>query len=106
VGETDRFQATCAGGATSPDRVYRLTIRRRSTVRISSEQAEWDGAIYLRSDCTDAATELGCNDDAGDNRHSMIETELDPGTYYVFMDGFSSGSEGTYTLDVEVTPAP
>lgn len=104
--DTDRFQATCAGGATSPDRVYRLTLRRRSTVRISSEQTEWDGAIYIRSDCTDATTELGCNDDAGDNRHSMIETELEPGTYYVFMDGFSSGSSGEFTLDVEVTASP
>lgn len=104
--ETDHFQATCAGGATSPDRVYRLVLRRRSTVRISSEQTEWDGAIYIRSDCTDATTELGCNDDAGDNRHSMIETELEAGTYYVFMDGFSSGSSGAYTLDVEVTASP
>lgn len=87
----------------SPDRVYRLVLRRRSTVRISSEQTEWDGAIYLRSDCTDATTELGCNDDAGDNRHSMIETELEAGTYYLFMDGFSTSSSGDFTLDVEVT---
>jgi hypothetical protein len=101
--ETDHFQATCAGGAMSPDRVYRLVLRRRSTVRISSEQTEWDGAIYLRSDCTDATTELGCNDDAGDNRHSMIETELEAGTYYLFMDGFSTSSSGDFTLDVEVT---
>jgi hypothetical protein len=105
AGESNGFTATCAGGAASPDRVYRLVIRRRSTVRISSEQTEWDGAIYIRSDCTDATTELGCNDDAGDNRHSMIETELEPGTYYVFMDGFASGNAGEYTLDVEVTPS-
>lgn len=106
TGATDRFQATCAGGAASPDLVYRLVIRRTSTVRISSEQEEWDGAIYIRSDCADATTERGCNDDAGDNRHSMIETELEAGTYYVFMDGFASGNAGEFTLDVEVTAAP
>lgn len=106
TGGTDRFQATCAGGALSPDLVYRLVIRRTSTVRISSEQAEWDGAIYIRSDCVDATTERGCNDDAGDNRHSMIETELEAGTYYVFVDGFASGNAGDFTLDVEVTAAP
>lgn len=102
VGSTDRFQATCAGGAQSPDAIYRLQIRRRSTVRITSEQTDWDGAIYIRSDCTDQTTELGCNDDAGDNRHSMLETELEPGTYFVFMDGFASGNQGAFTIDVDV----
>lgn len=106
TGGTDRFQATCAGGAASADLVYRLVIRRTSTVRISSETTSWDGAIYIRSDCTDPTTERGCNDDAGDNRHSMIETELEAGTYYVFVDGFSSGNAGEFTLDVDVTAAP
>lgn len=99
---TDRFQATCAGGANSPDLIYRLQIRRRSTVRITSEQQDWDGAIYVRGDCTDIATEVACNDDAGDNRHSMLETELEPGTYYVFVDGYSSGNAGEFSLDVDV----
>ena len=104
---TDRFQATCAGGANSPDLIYRLQIRRRSTVRITSEQQDWDGAIYVRGDCTDISTEVACNDDAGDNRHSMLETELDPGTYYVFVDGYSTGSAGEFSLDVDVqTAAP
>lgn len=102
VGSTDRFQATCGGGAASPDQIYRLQIRRRSTVRITSEQTDYDGAIYVRSDCTDQTSELACNDDAGDNRHSMLETELDPGTYYVFMDGFASGNAGAFTIDVDV----
>ncbi len=102
TGSTDRFQATCAGGAMSPDQIYRLQIRRRSTVRITSEQTDWDGAIYVRGDCTDQTSELACNDDAGDNRHSMLETKLEPGTYYVFMDGFASGNQGAFTIDVDV----
>lgn len=106
VGQTDRFQATCGGGAASPDQIYRLQIRRRSTVRITSEQTDWDGTIYVRSDCTDATTELACNDDAGDNRHSMLETELEPGTYYVFMDGFGSGNQGAFTVDVDAQTSP
>lgn len=103
TGSTDRFQATCAGNAQSPDLVYRLQLRRRQRVRISSEQADFDGAIYVRSDCTDAATEVACNDDAGDNRHSMIEVVLDPGTYFVFVDGYASGNQGHFTLDVDLS---
>jgi hypothetical protein len=99
---TDRFQATCAGGANSPDVIYRLVLRRRSAVTITSEQTGWDGAIYVRGDCTDMNTELGCSDDAGDNRHSMLTTELEAGTYYVFVDGYSSGNSGPFTLDVDV----
>ena len=99
---TDRFQATCAGGANSPDMIYRLVIRRRSTVTVTSEQTGWDGAVYIRGDCTDMSTELGCSDDAGDNHHSMLTTELEPGSYFVFVDGFANGNSGPFTLDVDV----
>jgi len=102
-GSTDRFQASCGGSTRSPDLIYRLQVRRRSLVRISSEQTGWDGAIYLRRECLDAATELGCNDDAGDNRHSLVETILEPGTYFVFVDGYAEGNQGPFTLDVDVT---
>lgn len=101
---SDRFQASCAGGARSADLVYRLEIRRRSFVRIASEQTGFDGALYLRRDCLDMSSELGCNDDVGDTRHSMVETTLDRGTYYVFVDGWASGNQGPFTLDVDVQP--
>lgn len=100
---TDRFQATCAGNAQSPDLVYRLQLRRRQRVRISSEQQDFDGAIYVRTDCTDGTTEVACNDDAGDNRHSLVEVVLDPGTYFVFVDGYATGNRGHFTLDVDVS---
>ena len=100
---TDRFQASCGGSAQSPDLIYRLQIRRRSLVRLSSEQTGWDGVVYLRRDCLDQVTELGCNDDAGDNRHSLVETILEPGTYYVFVDGYAEGNQGPFTLDVDIT---
>ncbi|MCX7808804.1 MAG: hypothetical protein N2515_09355, partial [Deltaproteobacteria bacterium] len=101
-GEGDHFQSSCGGQGSSPDKVYKLQIRRRSFVRISSEQQDWDGVLHLRRDCLDPMTELGCNDDAGDSTHSMIETILEPGTYYVFVDGYGSNSAGLFTLDVEV----
>jgi hypothetical protein len=103
TGSTDRFQASCGGQARSPDLIYRLQVRRRSLVRLSSEQTGWDGVVYLRRDCLDAVTELGCNDDAGDNRHSMVETILEPGTYFVFVDGYAEGNQGPFTLDVDIS---
>ncbi len=97
----DEFHASCAGGARSPEALYRLQLRRRQHVRLSLETS-FDGALYIRRDCLDESTELACNDDHMDTRHSLIETTLDRGTYYVFVDGYSSGGQGTYTLNVEL----
>lgn len=102
AGGQDRFHASCAEGTASPDNMYRLRLRRRSTVRISMS-SDYDGALYLRRDCTDSSTEVACNDDTGDNRHAQIETTLDAGTYFVFVDGFRSGNQGSYSLDVQVS---
>jgi hypothetical protein len=108
---SDRFQATCAGNAQSNDLVYRLQLTRRSRVHITSTQ-QFDGAIYIRGDCTDPGTELACNDDSTDNRHSEVDVELDRGDYYVFVDGFSNNNQGSFTMEVEVSrptgnpPAP
>lgn len=101
---SDQFQASCAGGAQSNDIVYRLRVQRRSLVRVNM-QSDYDGALHLRRDCVDPSSELVCNDDHEDNRHSRIEATLDPGTYYVVVDGFRSGNTGGFTIDVE-TSAP
>jgi len=102
AGGQDRFHASCAEGTSSNDVMYRLRLRRRSTVRVSMS-SDYDGALYMRRDCTDPATELVCNDDQGDNRHSQIDTTLDAGTYFVFVDGFRGGNQGSFSLDVQVS---
>ncbi|MGF1466881.1 MAG: hypothetical protein ACFCGT_12180 [Sandaracinaceae bacterium] len=100
----NRFQATCADNAQSNDLVYRLVLPRRQRVTLTSEQ-QYDGAIYIRSSCTDPGTEIACNDDAspGDNRHSTLETTLDRGTYYVFVDGFGDREQGSFELEVSLS---
>ena len=99
---TDRFQATCAGGARSNDMLYRFRVQRRSTVRVRMS-SDYDGALYIRRDCADQASEVICNDDDTDNRHAMVETELDPGNYFLIVDGFSSGNNGTFDINLEMT---
>jgi hypothetical protein len=47
---------------------------------------------------------VDCNDDAGDAEHSRLDLTLDPGTYYVFVDGYGVGGEsGSFTLRAEVS---
>lgn len=102
AGQSDDFQATCAGEAHSGDVLYRLRLTSRSVVRVDMS-SDYDGALHLRRDCTDPTTELACNDDEADNRHSRIQTTLDPGTYFVVVDGFREGNEGSYSLEVDVS---
>jgi hypothetical protein len=103
VGETDNFQATCAGNAASPDRVYQLRLTRRMNVRVHMSTTDFDGAVHIRRDCPDASTEIACNDDFEGQRQSRIDTTLDRGTYFIVVDGFSRDNAGSYSLRVETT---
>ena len=40
-----------------------------------------------------------CNNDADDTHHARVDTTLDPGTYFVQVDGHASGNEGSFTLE-------
>ncbi|MBI5516319.1 MAG: PPC domain-containing protein [Deltaproteobacteria bacterium] len=104
---SDHFQATCGGNARSPENLHRLRITRRSNVRlaVTSNTPGYDPVLYLRQTCTDIATERGCNDDAGDIQHSLVEVTLEPGVYTVFVDGFSNRNSGAYTLEATLSPA-
>lgn len=104
-GQRDLFHATCAYGAASPDAVYRFHLDRPSHVALRV-QGNYDTAVYLRAACDDVDSEVACNDDASDARHSAIEADLPPGDYFAFVDGYASGSAGFYTLTMSTFPAP
>jgi len=106
-GQPNRFEESCGGegrlGA-SGDRVYRIVVTQRSTVTLLLSTPGWDGLLALRRVCLDPtgssgahAAEVQCNNDADDAQHSRITATLDPGTYFVIVDGFRGG-EGGYTL--------
>ncbi|MDP3274859.1 MAG: hypothetical protein Q8Q09_06645 [Deltaproteobacteria bacterium] len=112
-GDTSRAQnhhaASCTYGE-APELVYRLSIPRRMQVTLASEQA-FDGAIYVLHDCAavdgeagplrpaspNNAHEVACNDDDQQNSSSRIVQVLDPGDYYVVVDGADDAS-GTFSL--------
>lgn len=99
---TDRFQATCAGNARSPENLYRLVLARQSRVRLALS-AQYDAALYIRQSCLQQSSERACNDDSTDPQHSLIETTLPAGTYTVFVDGYGANNSGTYTLETQIS---
>jgi hypothetical protein len=89
---------TC-GQADSRELVYELDLSRRQRVTLEVE-AHFDSVLYIRrDDCADPSAEVDCNDDGPDRTHSRLERVLEPGKYFVFVDGYAQES-GTFKMTV------
>jgi hypothetical protein len=109
AGGADKFTTSCGGredAQSAPDRIYRIALATRAHVRLTLSTPTWDGVLAVRSSCLEAAgatsarqVELACNNDSDDVHHARVDTTLDPGTYYVLVDGHASGNEGPYSLE-------
>lgn len=101
AGTADRFHASCARSALSGDRVYQFRVPQRSRVSLRLA-AEYDAALYVRRACAEEVTEVACNDDARDTRHSALDLTLDAGIWYVFVDGYDIDATGPFTLALSI----
>jgi hypothetical protein len=105
TGSTSRGASEHAGSCAaseSKEEVYVLEVAHRQRVTIEVT-ARFDSVLYLRKDdCADADAEVACNDDAQDRSRSAIDRVLDPGRYFVFVDGYGQES-GTFEMTVTAT---
>jgi hypothetical protein len=96
----DLYQGSCAG-TRGGEQVFSLNLVQPANVTFEMVQADYDTAIFLRRICDDAMSQVACNDDGGVGTLSRIQQQLQPGEYFLFVDGFSNRS-GTGTLQVTV----
>jgi hypothetical protein len=71
---------------------------------VTTHGTAFDTVVYVRrAGC--CGQEVACNDDA-DGRHTSVvqAPALDPGTYYIFVDGATPGAAGAFTVDIFATP--
>jgi hypothetical protein len=105
VGSTRHGQHENTGSCSPSDSrelVYELDLPARQRVVIEVE-AHFDSVLYVRKDdCSDSNAEVDCNDDAPDRTRSRVERVLDPGRYFVFVDGYGDDS-GPFKLTVTAT---
>lgn len=103
MGQPDLFHASCAEGALSGERVYRLDLTEdaRVTLRVA---ADYDVAMYVRGVCHEAARETACIDDGTDNAHAALVLDLRAGSWWVVVDGYDDDNEGNFVLSTEVVP--
>ena len=102
-GESEN-ESSCATSS-SREIVYRLDLTARQRVTIDVDP-HFDSVLYVRKDdCADTEAEVACNDDVGHERRSRIDAVLDPGAYFVFVDGLANEA-GTYRLTVALQDVP
>jgi hypothetical protein len=107
-GGGDKFDSSCGGPddvQASADRVHKIVLPAKGKVRLTVTAPGWDPVLVLRRACLDTGgvntqgPEIACNNDAEDTHHARIEATLEPGTYFVVVDGHARGNEGAYTLE-------
>ncbi len=110
LGAGDKFDASCGASdaaANGPDRVFRIALRTRATVRIVVTAATFDAVLSLRKACGDepgggGPVELACESDADVGHRTTIERSLEAGTYWVVVDGQSPNDQGPFALEYRV----
>jgi hypothetical protein len=103
-GESEN-EGQCANSG-ARELVYRLDLPTRQSVTLEVVTQRFDSVLYVRkSDCSDESAEVACNDDAPNQHRSKIDGVFDPGTYYVFVDGYGSDG-GPFQLKVTLRDIP
>jgi len=108
AGVLDKFSPSCAssdGGGGAPDVVYELVVSAREHVHLRLRPAGWGAVLLVRKTCLEVdaaaanANEIECH--AEENADLEFDGVLDPGKYYVVVDGKDPQSAGTFTLEYQ-----
>lgn len=96
----------CSSPADGPELVYRLDVPSQKRLLIEVN-AHYDAVLYVRKEeCSSQDAEVKCNDDDNNNaQRSRIDTVIEPGTYYVFVNSFSRNA-GTFRMSVSLQDVP
>ena len=98
AGASSSFSTSCLSDASGgPDKVYKLVLPSPATVEITPGPG-FDGAIALRKTCPDGlggspASEIDCESEG-----RPIGQTLEAGTYWLVVNGATSGHGGAFTL--------
>jgi hypothetical protein len=92
----------------SKEIVYRIEVPTQKRLVVETETT-FDAVIYMRKeecDTSDAQVEGACNDDEENNaRASKFDVIVDPGTYFIFVDGYDNNTGG-FKLHVTMSDVP
>ena len=99
----DYTTALCGSSASGTDAAFRLVLTSSRRVVMSTEGSAFDSVLHVHRDTCTSGSELYCDDDGGEGSTSLLDRVLDPGTYFIIVDGYSATSAGEYYLEVTVS---
>jgi len=107
---TDDHAYSCSPSASGGRDVwYTFTLLQREVVYLDTVDGNtWDSVLQLRSGACGSSTALTCADDqcraySGGVRSQILRV-LDPGTYFVVVDGWNAAAAGNFALRFQHSP--
>jgi len=96
------------GGNAGHDAVYTFDLFTRKRVQVqltptdpAGQEPDWDGVVYITDSCNLGSTY--CADTALIGGAETLDQQLDPGKYFIVVDGADAGAYGPFTLNVTFT---
>jgi len=110
TGHVGKNKGSCGGDA--GEAVFHIVLTQPSKVVIDTIGTSFDSTLYVRTGNCGAGKEIGCDDDSGGMWAAKLTfTILYPGTYYIFVDGYTidpqqGANEGPFQLNVQIIENP
>jgi hypothetical protein len=110
TGHLNHLEGTCGGAA--GEAVFYFVLNAPARVHVDSAGTSFDSMLYVRAGSCESGVEIGCDDDSAGNWNASLDFPLlNPGTYYVILDGFTvdpwrGADEGPFQLNVSIVTNP
>ncbi len=110
TGNLHEQRGTCGGDA--GEAVFYIVLTEPTRVHLDTVGTNFDSVLYVKKGACLNGREMGCDDDSGGAWAAQLDfTILHPGTYYIFVDGFTvdpqgGANEGPFVLNVELEERP
>jgi hypothetical protein len=110
TGNVSETKGACGGDA--GEAVFYFVLTTPTKVTLDSVGTSFDSTLYVRTGHCNTGKEIACDDDSGGSHAAKVAFSiLYPGTYYVFLDGYTvdpnnGANEGPFTLNVDFVPNP
>ncbi len=110
TGNVSETKGDCGGDA--GEAVFFFVLSEPSFVELDSLGTSFDSTLYVRTGACNTGREIGCDDDSAGQLAARLTFDiLYPGTYYVFLDGYTvdpqgGANEGPFQLNVTIEANP